>query len=318
MFKADILAFSMHLEDELFCLHQELSTGTYQHGTYKQFYVHDPKRRLISKASVRDRVVHQAIVDTIGHHFEKSFIHDTYSSLVGKGVHPAVNRLDKFLRQASSNGQHIVYALKCDISKYFDSIRHDILLSFIRDRIEDEKMHALIEIIVHSFSSDKQKIRGLPLGNTTSQLFANVYLDRFDHWIKERLRVRWHVRFCDDFVILHEDKELLNRLLEPIQQYLTRELDLQLHPNKIVIRKYSQGIDFLGQILRPYCRTMRKKTKKRAIRNTHTRVLEYKKGEITDGEFRSSIQSYVGLLKHVSERKLYYLIKEICLVLVKK
>ncbi len=308
MFKADILAFSMHLEDELFCLHQELSTGTYQHGTYKQFYVHDPKRRLISKASVRDRVVHQAIVDTIGHHFEKSFIHDTYSSLVGKGVHPAVNRLDKFLRQASSNGQHIVYALKCDISKYFDSIRHDILLSFIRDRIEDEKMYVLIEIVIRSFSSDKEKTRGLPLGNTTSQLFANVYLSRFDHWIKERLRMRWYVRFCDDFVILHKNKELLEQVLQSIQKYLAESLDLQLHPDKIILRKYSQGIDFLGQVLRSHCRTMRKKTRKRAVVNVRKLIGEYKNGIITDEEFRSSIQSYFGLLRHVSAARIRSLI----------
>lgn len=266
MHKRDVLEFSSRLEDNLSELHQELADGTYRHDPYERFYVDDPKRRHISKASVRDRVVHQAVVNAIEPRIERSLIFDTYASRREKGTHAAIDRLDAFLRQASSNGTRRVFALKCDVRKYFDSIRHDILLATLRRYVADERLLRLLELIIRSHASDETATRGLPLGNVTSQLFANLYLSGFDHWIKERLKTRRYLRFCDDFVLLDPDRAVLESATVAIRTYLANRLDLQLHPNKVSIRTYVQGVDFVGWVLRPHARTLRGKTYRRLLR----------------------------------------------------
>lgn len=157
--------------------------------------------------------------------FEPSFIFDSFASRKGKGTHAAIDRLEDFLRRGSRNGSHRIFALKCDISKFFDSIQHDVLMGMLALRSSDELLLQLVDQVVTSHSSDKGISCGLPLGNVTSQLFANIYLNGFDHWVKEHLRVRWYVRFCDDFILLHESRQFLESALLQIDSWLSRYVD---------------------------------------------------------------------------------------------
>lgn len=303
MTKKGVPAYWAHLEENIFTLHQSLRDGTYQHDPYKPFFVYDPKRRWISEPTVKDRVVHQAIVQVIEPIFEQKFIFDSFSSRKDKGTHAGVERLEKFLHQATSNYRFRAFALKCDIKKFFDSVSHEKLLSIIGQVIDDQKLLALIQKIIGSYAVDSPKTRGLPLGNTTSQLFANLYLNAFDHFVKERLEIRWYVRFCDDFIIVHPSCAVLESILPLIQGFLRQERALELHSEKVFIRKFSQGIDFVGQVLRPHVRTLRTKTKQRLFRRVRERIGEYRQGLITDDEFRSSLQSCLGVLGHGANYK---------------
>ncbi len=230
--KADVMAFELHLEDNLFSLRDSLMSGEYRHDLYKPFTIYDPKQRRIHKATVKDRVVHQTIVNVIEPVFERRFIHDSYSCRVGKGTHAAVERLRTFLRQASCNNTRTVHALKCDVRKFFASVDHCILFSFLEKRIADSQTLELLKNIIGSFSTLKG--RGIPLGNLTSQLFANIYLHELDWYVKNVLREKYYLRYCDDFIILSESRERLSGVTENIDNFLNQVLSLQLHPKKFL------------------------------------------------------------------------------------
>ncbi|KKW32465.1 MAG: Retron-type reverse transcriptase [Candidatus Uhrbacteria bacterium GW2011_GWA2_52_8d] len=291
----------MRLEDELFDLLYDLESGSYRHGRYEQFYIHDPKRRYISKASVRDRVFHQALVGVLEPAFEPSFIFVSFASRKGKGTHAAIDRLEDFLIRGSRNGSSRIYALKCDISKFFDSIQHDVLKGMLAQHIINEPLLRLVDQVVDSHSSFKGTSHGLPLGNVTSQLFANIYLNGFDHWVKERLRISSYVRFCDDFVLLHENRQFLESVLLQIESYLSQKLHLQLHSHKIFIRTYEQGVDFLGWVLRPGVRTMRTKTRRRLSQRVVGLVSQYEEAGILQENFSGTIQSCLATFDHGQE-----------------
>lgn len=282
----DIQAFEFNLEDNVFQLHRELKTKTYQHSDYTSFYITDPKLRHIHKACVKDRVLHQAIFRVLYPIFDKNFIFDSYSCRFNKGTHRAVTRLETFARKLSHNHTQNIFALKCDIKRFFDSVDRKILLEFIRKRIKDSCAMGLLEQIIGSFQKDKN--RGIPLGNVTSQLFANIYLNELDQFIKHQLKVKYYIRYCDDFVILEKNKEYLFKLFDKINGFLIEQLKLYLHPGKIMIRKYRQGIDFLGYVARPHHRILRTKTKKRLMRR-----ISYK-----------NLSSYLGVLKHCKSFKI--------------
>ncbi|MEK7615234.1 MAG: reverse transcriptase/maturase family protein, partial [Patescibacteria group bacterium] len=263
----------------------------YRHSPYEPFTICDPKQRTIHKARVKDRVVHQAIVNVIEPLFEKRFIYDSYSCRVGKGTHAAVSRLRTFLRQASRNHTKTVYAVKCDIRKFFASINHEILIGLLHKRIQDSQTMRLLEQIIRSFSLTPGT--GIPLGNLTSQLFANIYLHELDWYIKQKLRIRYYVRYCDDFVMLSSSKSEGFTLAETIDRFLRQTLKLELHPQKIHVRTWTQGIDFLGYVLLPHATILRPTTARRMI----DRVEE-------DNE-----NSYLGLCSHANAFELRCLIK---------
>ncbi len=269
---------------------------TYHHGSYEAFLICDPKLRQIHKAGVRDRVLHHAIFRILYQIFDRRFIHDSYSCRVGKGTHAAVNRLERFTRSLSQHDRLQIFALKCDIKKFFDSIDQDILLRFIQRLITDENTRWLIEVIIRSF--EKLPRKGLPLGNVTSQLFANIYLNELDQFVKHRLGVRHYLRYCDDFIILGNDRADLLPLVEAIDTFLGNHLRLNLHRDKITIRTYRQGIDFLGYVVRPYHRVLRTRTKRRILRRMGERRAALGRGELMPAEVASSLQSYLGILKH--------------------
>jgi len=300
--KSDVQKFEYNLEDNIFQLHQELKTKTYQHSNYQSFYIQDPKLRRIHKAYVKDRVLHHAVFRILYPIFDPTFIFDSYSCRTEKGTHRAVNRLQKFARKVNKNNTGNCYILKCDVKKFFDSIDHDILISLIKKKIQDKDTIWLIKKIIKSFFTSLNK--GLPLGNITSQLFANIFLNELDRFIKHKLKIKYYIRYCDDFIILSDNKDYLEKLIPKINNFLKEKLKLSLHSDKINIRKHHQGIDFLGYVSFPYHRILRTKTKRRMFRKIEQRIQNLKQGEISEESFNQTIQSYLGILKHCNSHKL--------------
>jgi len=300
--KKDVIEFENNLKNNIFELYNELKRKKYQHSAYYSFYVKDPKLRHIHKAVVKDRILHHAIFRILYLIFDKSFIFDSYSCRIDKGTHRAVNRLQCFANKVSENNTKDCFILKCDIKKYFDSINHDILINLVKRKVKDKNVLWLIDIIIDSY--EISPAIGIPLGNITSQLFANIYLDELDKFIKQELKIKYYIRYCDDFLILDTNRDYLKKLIYKIGDYLEKELKLTLHPNKITIRKYRQGVDFLGYVVFPYHRVLRVKTKKRMIRNVRYKLLCYNQGIITKELFNQTVQSYLGILKHCDSHKI--------------
>ena len=307
--RSDVQEFEFNLEENILNLHHDLKNKKYQHSNYTSFYICDPKLRNIHKAEVRDRVLHHAIFRTFNPIFDKSFIFDSYSCRKNKGTHKGVNRLECFIRKVSNNHHNQVYALKCDIKKFFDSIDHNILFDLIKKKVQDSDTLWLIQIILNSFYTKPEK--GLPLGNVISQLFANIYMNKFDQFIKHVLKEKYYIRYSDDFVILHQDRNHLRNIIQPIQDFLSNNLQLSLHPNKLIIRKTSHGIDFLGYVALPSYRVIRTKTKRRILRKIKLLKQELNNKLITEESFNQSLQSYLGILKHCDGYKVRKKVEEI-------
>ncbi|MEK7184769.1 MAG: reverse transcriptase/maturase family protein [Patescibacteria group bacterium] len=286
----------MNLEETLLQLYQDLSVGSYKHGPYKDFYIEDPKRRHIFKAQVIDRILNHAIFRVLEPIFNKKFIHDSYSSRVEKGIHKAHDRFRRFAWRLSKNNMQIVWVLKCDIRKFFDSIDHDKLLEIISKTVKDEKAVELLKTILKSYSTNPRK--GIPMGNVTSQLFSNIYLDQLDQYVKRDLKIKNYIRYADDFVILSRNKEELLQYLSIINIFLQEKLSLSLHPNKITIRKYNQGVDFLGFIIFPFHTLLRTRTRRRMLKNIKKLKIKYDSKEISEKTFNQSLSSYFGIIKH--------------------
>ena len=294
--KLDVKKFEFFLEDELFSLRTDLCTKKYSHEAYTPFYVTDPKLRHIHKATVRDRVLHQAIFRVLYPIFDPSFIFDSYACRVNKGTHRGVDRLEELARKLSHNNSRTIFSLKCDVKKFFDSIDHSILRNLIERKISDPDVLWLVQVILDSYATTPG--RGLPLGNVTSQLFANIYLHELDQFAKQTLKLKYYVRYCDDFIVLTDNHTDLHTLKERFADFLDTTLHLTLHPHKIVIRTYRQGIDFLGYVVRPHCRTVRTTTKKRILRKAEQLRSLVGQGELEPETFHQALQSYIGILDH--------------------
>ncbi len=200
----------------------------------------------------------------------------------------------KFIREASGNYKHSCFVLKLDIKKFFESVDHNVLLSIVQGRIRDEDLLWLLKNILKSFSKEK----GIPIGNLTSQLFANIYLNELDQFVRQKLRIRYYIRFADDFIILDSCKDDLYRYTGILAAFLRDRLKLRVHPEKIILRKFTQGIDFLGYIVLPHYILPRTKTKNRIFRKLKERIEDFKSGEISEYSLSQSIASYLGLLEH--------------------
>jgi len=289
--------FQADLMHNILALHHDLVAKTYCHGGYHHFKISDPKPRDIHKASVRDRLLHHALYRVLYPHFDKKFIADSYSCRIGKGTHKAMNKFRAFAYQVSKNHTRTVWVLKCDIRKFFASIDHQILFSILERHITDPNILRLLCEVVGSFktwSSDDQVLaKGLPLGNLTSQLLVNIYMNEFDQYVKHKLKVKYYVRYADDFVLLSHDKTDLEKRLRYIVVFLRDQLKLQLHPDKVSIKTFASGVDFLGWVHFPDHQVLRTSTKRRMFRCT----AGLKKDSLT-------VQSYLGLLSHGNTEKL--------------
>jgi retron-type reverse transcriptase len=296
--KDDVRNFQYRLSDNMYALHRELRDKTYVHGDYYAFNISDPKPRDIHKASVRDRLLHHAIYRVLYPYFDKTFIHDSYSCRIGKGTHKALDRFRSHAQKSSHNHTRTCWVLKCDIRKFFASIDQTILMQIVATHISDQDILWLLGEVIGSFNSNGSpcwKV-GLPLGNLTSQLLVNIYMNEFDQFVKHQLKAKYYVRYADDFVILSHDKYKLEQTLRCIEVFLREKLKLQLHPNKVSISAFSSGVDFLGWVHFPHHRVLRTATKKRMFRR-----LDERRGSKRE---EATKQSYVGMLKHGNGRKL--------------
>lgn len=305
--KIDVQKFEQGLETHIFQLQRNLQNKSYKHDPYTSFYIHDPKQRHIHKASVRDRVVHHAVYRVLLPIFEPRFISNSFSCRIDKGTHRGIRAFNKMTNQESKNYTRRCFVLKCDIRSFFESIDHDVLMRILEKKIKDADTLWLLREIVASHYSSRLSVfsyKGLPIGNLTSQLFANVYLNDFDQFIKQDLRIKHYARYTDDFVIVSQNKTYLESLIPKFEQFLRDNLGLELHPKKVTIRKIEKGVDFLGFVSLPHHRTLRTKTKKRMFRRIEAKVLEYNQGNLGKDNLEQSLQSYLGVLSHGNTYKL--------------
>lgn len=301
--KSDVQVFEYNLMGNILELHTELKEKRYKHGDYTAFTINDPKARDIHKASIRDRVLHHAIYRVLSLFYFNIFIADSYSCQIGKGTHRALRRFEYFHRKVSENNTRQAWILKCDVRKFFASIDQSTLVSLLQARIVNTDITNLLSRIIKSFNTryiglayvHRQDLctKGLPLGNLTSQLLVNIYMHEFDMYIKQTLKVKYYIRYADDFVILSQDKEYLKEILMQVQQFLAEKLLLQLHPNKVSIETLGSGVDFLGWVHFPKHKVLRTVTKKRMLRKLCEKNREL----------------YLGMLGHGNTHKLRNIIQ---------
>lgn len=298
--RKDVQQFEQYFMRNIISLHNDLVAKKYRHSAYEAFNISDPKPRNIHKASVRDRLLHHALYRTCYPFFDKMFVTDSYSCRFGKGTHKALKTFQKFFYKISKNRTRQVWVLKCDIKKFFASIDQDVLIEILGCFIDDKDILWLLSEIIHSFHSTKKGV-GLPLGNLTSQLLVNVYMNEFDQFVKHCIHAEYYIRYADDFVILSENKQWLEGVLPRINDFLHTRLKLHLHRNKVSIKTLASGVDFLGWVHFPTHRVLRTTTKRRMFRN------------LKDGPSNETVQSYLGLLKHGNTEKLRFVVNKIML-----
>lgn len=313
-YRDDVLRFSANLEENLIQLQNELIYKTYSVSRYREFYVREPKKRLIMALQFRDRVIQWAIYRQVYPFFDRRMIPDSYACREGKGALQAAERLQYWMRQVSRRPGRYYY-LKLDISKYFYRVDHAVLLGILRQRIEDADLLWLLETIINcehtafglpAFSeasdvpaSERLTDRGIPIGNLTSQMFANIYLGELDWYAKRELHIHHYVRYMDDIIILHEDKNFLRGVKEGIEEYLHEYLHLDLN-RKTAIRPVSHGIEFVGYRIWPTHKRLKKKTAKKMRRSLKGVRAQFKRGEISAERLRQIESSYSGMLQHIS------------------
>jgi retron-type reverse transcriptase len=280
--------FTFNLERELFLLKEELSTGEYIPRDYRYFTILDPKVREISVADFRDRVVHHSLVNILEPIYEKRFISDSYATRKGKGTHRAIAKAQQFMK-------HNRWYLKMDVRKYFDSINHETLNRIIARSIKDPFILNLCAVII---SKGGDGITGLPIGNLTSQFFANVYLDIFDHFIKERLRIKHYIRYMDDFCVFSDDKEHLKNIRNKATEFIDDTLRLDIKESATLLNNRLHGLPFLGVRIFPNMIRYKRENFNRSFKKLKTREWEYNNGYIDYEKYSSSMQSFTAHLTH--------------------
>lgn len=310
--KYSVQKFEYNLEQNLLQLKQELETFIYRPRPLKQFVIKDPKTRVISSSHFRDRVVHHALCNIIQPILEKAFIYDSHANQLNKGSSKAIERFDKFKRKVSENGRLsknpkdnnmvVGYALKADIRHFFDTIDQEILLHIIERKVKDKNVIWLIKRILENHKTN-QKGKGMPLGNLTSQFFANLYLNELDYFVKHKLRAKYYIRYVDDFILMESSKTKLKFYKQEIKQFL-KGINLELHPEKSKICHLSKGINFLG--FRIFChyrllskRNIRKAARKFAILREDSRPPKIRRMDIE--------KSFVGWIGYAQQANTYKL-----------
>ncbi len=287
----EVARFYFHLETEIFRLQQELIAGVYNPRPLHSFEIFEPKRRLICAAHIRDRITHHAICNVMEPIFERTLIFDTYACRRGKGTHAAIERAQQFARRATCFA-------KCDIRKYFASIDRVILKRLLRRKIKDARLLQLLDSIIDQPVPESQAGRGMPIGNLTSQHFANFYLTELDHYIKERLRVKGYLRYMDDFLIFGWDKGELKKAISTIRIFLKERLSLELKEETLRLAPVRVGFEFLGfRVFPNLIRVDRKKWTrfKRKVRNLESAYLQ---SEMSESELAMRVSSRVAHLLH--------------------
>lgn len=272
--KNDVMDFEIHLEDNIFSLYEEVKNNAYRHSSYTYFQIFDNKKRDIYKAEVKDRIIHQIIYDYLLSLFNPSFISDSYASRKNKGQYKAVNAFRYFIKLTQSTYREC-HILKCDVRKYFDNVDHNILFNLIKEKVFCEKVLKIIEEIISSYHSPDDLQKGIPLGNITSQIFANIYLNSLDQYVKKELKCRFYIRYNDDIVIVFQNDKEIESIRDKIIIFAKEKLFLEIPIEKTSMRKISWGVDFLGFTVLPKAILLRNKTKNKIyaninIKNTHS------------------------------------------------
>jgi len=318
-YRRDVMEYAEQLEANLITTQNELIWGTYEVGPYRPFYVTIPKLRLVMALQFRDRVVQHALYRRMNPFYDKLFIEDSYACRIGKGSHKAADRLQYWMRQVSRKPGAPWYYLKLDISKYFYRVNHRTLLDILKTRIADERLLRLLDTIINSEDTafglpagmgpeecpEELWLTdvGMPIGNLTSQLFANIYLNEMDQYAKHQMRIHYYIRYMDDIIILHQDKAELANFRDEIADFLRDNLQLDLN-KKTAIRPVELGVDFVGYRIYATHRKLKKSTAYRIMRRTKTLSMQLAAGEISREEFDRVIASYRGVLSHCNSHGL--------------
>jgi len=301
--KMVVQKFVYNLENNLFKLKDELDNLTYRHGDYEKFLVYDPKQRIIHKAEIRDRLVHTILAKKLEKIYQPRFIPHSFACQNGRGTHRALFALFKMCRRKSSNFTNNFWYLQCDIRKFFDNINHEILLKIICQTVRDQKFIWLLQEVIESFYCEKSNT-GLPLGNFTSQWLGNIYLNELDYFIKNELKLKYYARYADDFIILHDSCEYLEVVLNNAKRFLSERLNLIIHPNKIILKKFTAGIDWVGYRILPRSITMKPATARRMFKKLKLRQKLLIANKITPWMYCETVNSYFGQLKHCTNKSL--------------
>lgn len=301
--------FFARWETEVMRLHEELESGAYQPGAYTYFKIYEPKERVVAAAPFRDRVVHHALVRVLQPIFEPKFIEDSFACRPGKGTHAGMRRASEFARR-------FPYALKCDLRRYFPSIDHEILLARIQRTVGDARVRDLIEKILASHRDRTRQVYGptlfdvreigigLPIGNLTSQFFANIHLDGFDHFVKQELQVKGYVRYVDDFLLFGQERAGLKAWGNLCREYLSK-LGLEIHPDKYRLCPTATGVDFCGFVVHADGRIRVRPSSVRRFRKTfRQRKWEWKHGHCEAADLRATVRSWVAHVSHAQSWRL--------------
>ena len=289
----EILEFDFHLEKKLLALKMQLLNGSYIPAFPRYFTLFDPKKRNIAVAPFRDRVDHHAVVNILEPVFEKRFIFDSYASIKDKGTHRAVARAQTFIRRCP-------WYAKADVKHYFDTINHDLLLAMMAKKVQDTGLLSLIEKIVKRAGNETT---GLPIGNLTSQFFANLYLDSLDHYIKDGLGVRCYLRYMDDFVIFGWSQGQVTEQMKKAEIYCNDKLGLVLKKKALHIGKSAQGLTFLGMGIYPGTIRVRSVNRRRSIHRIYKKHRAWRIGKINEEKLAESMESVMAHLNHFSQTR---------------
>jgi RNA-directed DNA polymerase len=299
--------FEFSRESELLDLVNELAAGTWRHGPYREFIISDPKPRRITAASVRDRVVHQVVFEEVERAFEPIFLPVSFSARKGRGVHLALDEVSRAIERMRRQRVWPIWTLKGDVRKFYDSIDHQILLTLLGRRIKDPEVMRVIESIVRSSCSSRGPGKGIPIGNLTSQVFANVYLHELDRYAVHGCGAPGYFRYADDVLLLGGSRADVEALATRMRAFAKENLalDLVLRPARVL----STGVDFLGSILWPYGRTLRPKTRTRVILRVGMRERAAARGAISPASLQQTRVSYNGIAMRVRDRKLQEIVR---------
>jgi len=332
------LAFEKHFEENIFTLYDEIMSRTYSPKKSICFIVNKPVQREIFASDFRDRVIHHLIYNYIAPIFDKTFINDSYSCRIGKGTHYGIRRVDHFIRSCSQNYSEDCYILKLDIKGYFMAMNKQLLLNVVNNTLEDKPHQItfdldltkyLIEQTINAnpvtnctikgkksdwngLPKDKSLFTanlgcGLPIGNLTSQLFGNIYMNDFDHFVKRELKIKYYGRYVDDFILVHKDKDYLKEIIPAMREYLSDSLQLNLHPDKVYLQHFTKGVNYLGTNIKPHRIYIAQRTKgnfHKAIVKHNEVIKDQKPNKEELENFISSMNSYLGIMKHYKTYKI--------------